>query len=77
MAADGSRLGWNKAHSVKADGQQALLYAAWVSCGESLVGGLVSRLGGYACYESTFPQHFTGQEYLVRRLLENYSTSSE
>lgn len=42
--------------------------AAWVSCGESLVGGLVSRLGGYACC-STFPQHFTGQEYLVRGCL--------
>ena len=46
------------AQSLKADGQRGLLYAAWVSCGESLVGGLVSRSGGYARYESAFPQHF-------------------
>lgn len=58
MPADGSRLGWSKARRVKADGQQVLLYAAWVSCGESLLGGLVSRLGGCTCYESTFPRHF-------------------
>ena len=63
------------AQSLKADGQRALLYVAWVSCGESLVGGLVSRPG--PATRVLFPSTSTGQEYLVRRLLENYSTSSE
>lgn len=72
MAADGSRLGWDKAHSLKADGQQALLSTAWVSCGESLVGGLVSGPGATPATSTS-----AGREYLVRRLLENSSTSSE
>ena len=72
MAADGSRLGWDKAHRVsRLMGSEASYTQPGSAVGSHWWEAWCPGQGATPATRVLFPSTSTGQEYLVRRLLEN------